>query len=67
MKYKDAKRMLDRRASYFWENRNGRYALVNSFTRKTLLGVNSRLDAIALHKSLCQEGYQIAKLDEMEG
>ena len=66
MKYQQAKRMLDKKAPYYWEYRvEGRYALVNEVTMKTVLGVNSRLDAIALTRSLIQEGYKIAKMDDL--
>lgn len=67
VRYKEAKKRLDRNATYFWQNRNGRYALVNAFTLKTLCGVAHRLDAIALTNSLIQDGYSVARLAEMEG
>lgn len=62
MKFAEKKRMLDRSATYFWENRNGRYALVNSLTLKTAFGVPSRWDAIKTTETLAQYGYSIAKL-----
>ncbi len=62
MKFREAKRMLDKKASYFWEDRNGLYALVNSFTLKTAIGIPTRLDAMKLQKTLIEAGYNIQKL-----
>ena len=65
-KYKTIARLLDKKAVYFWENReDGIYALVNSFTLKTACGVRTRLDAVKLTESLKSNGYHVAKLAEM--
>ena len=66
MKYAEKKKMLDRKATYFWENRDGRYALVNSLTLKTAFGVPSRWDAIKTTKALISDGFSVAQL-AMEG
>lgn len=63
MKFQDLKRMLDRKATYFWEKRDdGRYALVNAFTLKTATGCPTRIDALKLQTSLKSEGYNVAEL-----
>ena len=64
MKFEDIKRGMDKNAAYFWQNRNGRFALVNAFTLKTVTGVSCRLDAIKLTNSLASAGYSIAKLED---
>ena len=64
-KFADAKRMLDKKANYFWQVRDsGIYALVNAFTLKTAVGVRSRLDAIKMTNSLLSMGYHVAKLQD---
>lgn len=65
MKYQPSKRMLDKKATYYWEFRHGIYALVNAVTLKTAFGVNTRYDAVNLTKSLRSEGYRIEKMDSL--
>ena len=62
MKFAEKKQKLDKQATYFWENRDGRYALVNSLTLKTAFGESSRWDAIKTTEALQQSGFSIAKL-----
>lgn len=64
MKLNEVKRMLDKKAMYFWQNNEGRYRLVNSFTLKTALGVNCRIDAIKMTDTLKSEGYSVAPLED---
>lgn len=64
MKLNEVKRMLDKKATYFWQKHEGRYRLVNSFTLKTALGVGCRIDAIKMTNTLTNEGYQIAPLED---
>ena len=64
MKLNEVKRMLDKGATYFWENKEGRYRLVNAFTLKTAFGVGCRIDAIKMTNTLTNEGYQIAPLED---
>lgn len=64
MKLNEVKRMLDKGATYFWQNNEGRYRLVNSFTLKTALGVNCRIDAIKMTDTLTNEGYSVAPLED---
>lgn len=64
MKFSDLKRRLDRNGSYFWQNRDGRYALVNAFTLKTATGARTRLDAVKLTETLINNGYHVAKLED---
>lgn len=66
MKFDEIKRMLDKKATYYWQKRDGRYALVNSFTLKTACGCNTRLDAMKLQDSLSMCGFSIAKLGDTE-
>lgn len=67
MKFSEVKRMLDKKASYFWQKRDdGRYALVNSFTLKTATGCRTRIDALNLQTTLLSNGYSVAKLTDGE-
>lgn len=67
MRFEEILRMLDKKATYFWEKRDdGRFALVNALTLKTATGVRTRLDALKLQGSLCDRGFTIAKLNDGE-
>ena len=64
MKFAEVKKGLDKDATYFWQKRDDRYALINAFTLKTATGTTLRLDAMKLTKALTEAGYKIAKLEE---
>lgn len=67
MKFDEVKRMLDKKATYFWQRReDGRYALVNCLTLKTALGVRYRIDALKMQETLSGLGYHIDKLNDGE-
>ena len=65
MKFTEVKKCLDKNASYFWQNRGDRFALVNAYTLKTVTGVPHRLDAVKMTESLSAMGYKVAELEEM--
>ena len=64
MKLNEVKRMLDKKAMYFWQDHDGRYRLVNAFTLKTAFGVNCRYDALKMTDTLTNEGYSVAPLED---
>ncbi len=65
MNMKELKRRLDAKATYFWAKGSGTgYKLVNTFTLKTIAGVETRLDALKITKTLTDAGYTVAKLEE---
>lgn len=61
-KFADIKRRMDRNGSYFWQNRGGRFALVNAMTLKTACGTMHRIEAIRLTQTLHSNGYKVAEL-----
>ena len=61
-KFADIKRRMDRNGSYFWQNRDGRFALVNALTLKTACGTMHRIEAIRLTETLHNNGFRVAEL-----
>lgn len=61
-KFANLKRRLDKSSSYFWQNRDGRFALVNAYTLKTACGMLHRIDAVKLTATLQNNGFSVAEL-----
>ena len=65
-KFADIKRRMDKNSSYFWQNRDGHFALVNAFTLKTACGMLHRIEAVRLTQTLHNCGYKVADLQPEE-